>query len=296
MNSILKKGTAFLLGAVLALQFCLPSVLKAGAVEKQIELSGSVSRAANYTEALKEYPETFGQKEQVFPAARAAEGVKAEADGGVLSSETEVLFNLNVAEAGRYNIRIEYKIAGGAATTDVVRKVKLNGEVPFSEAERIIFSRSFVDEGEITLNTSGDEIRPSVKELRERRTTMLYDSVRFYSEPLQFWFDSGVQTLSLEYVSSDMYIYSVALVPVAENADYKTVSAGYKNIGAVTGTEEFYQAEASMTERSDSSIRMESNSDPAAVPQSKGYKKLNVVGGNRWREGNQRITYSFDVP
>lgn len=298
MSSILKKSTAFLLGAVLTLQLCLPLALKADDGERQVELSGSVSRAANYTEALKEYPEALGKKEQVFTAsgAVASEGAEVEADGGVLSSEAELKFSLNVAEAGRYNVRIEYKIAGGAATTDVVRKIKLNGAVPFSEAERIIFSRSFVDEGEITLNTSGDEIRPGVKEVRERRTTMLYDSVRFYSEPLQFWFESGVQTFSLEYVSSDMYIYSVALVPVTENADYKTVSAGYKNTGAVSGKEEFYQAEASMTERSDSSIRMESNSDPAAVPQSKGYKKLNVVGGNRWREGNQRITYSFDVP
>lgn len=300
MSSVLKKSAVFLLCVISAAQLYVPITLTAKGQEAQVELSGSVSRASNYAEVSINYPLVTGADEISFSSADslATDGVEIQEDGGVLSAQnvSELSFALSVPKAGRYNIKVEYKIAGGAVTTDAVRSVKINGSMPFSEAERIIFSRSFVDEGEIALNTSGDEIRPDVKEIRERSATLLYDASGFYSEPLEFWFESGMQTLSFVFVSSDMYIYSVSLVPVKELSDYKTVSANYKNTDAVSNTEKIYQAESSMLERSDSSIRMESNSDPAAVPQSRGYKKLNVVGGNRWREGNQRITFSFDVP
>ncbi len=269
------------------------------AEEKQITLSQSVSRKPYYSEVKVNYPNYKATETLFFSALETAVGdFEISEDSGILSdsSKPKISFELNVPNSGIYNILIDYKITGSASTTDAVRRVEIDGILPFSEAERISFCRRFTDEGEITLNTSGDEIRPDVKEIRSRNKTYLYDSGGFYSTPLEFVFESGIRTFSLEYISCDMNIYSISLVPVKEIPSYEQLKSGYGDTNTSKAIEEFFQAESSMKERSDSSIRMESNSDPAAVPRALGYKKLNVVGGFRWREGNQFITYSFKVP
>jgi len=269
------------------------------AEEKQISLSQSVKRKPYYSEVKSGYPNYKATDTLIFSALETTVGdFEISEDKGILSdsNKPEISFELNVPKSGIYNILIDYKITGSASTTDAVRGVKIDGKLPFSEAERISFSRKFTDQGEISLNTAGDEIRPDVKEIRSRNETYLYDSGGFYSKPLEFVFESGIRTFTLEYVSCDMFIYSVSLVPVKEIPAYEQLKSGYGDINITKSTVEFFQAESSMKERSDSSIRMESNSDPAAVPRALGYKKLNVVGGFRWREGNQFITYSFKVP
>lgn len=299
MSFSFKKVSAIMLCALLTAQMLFFNAAYASAEETQAVSGIRLDRKAYYSEVRADYPEYSSEDEISFLAADAVlnSGAVIKEDKGLLSdlSEPELSFELNIPSSGIYNIAVDYKIAGGASSSDAVRSLKINGAVPFAEAERILFTRSFADDGEIGLNTAGDEIRPSVKEIRERRTTFLYDSGGFYSEPLEFLFESGKQTLTLSYVSCDIYIYSITLTPVKVTPSYAELSAQYGNTAIAKGVEEIYQAEASMSERSDSSIRMESNSDPAAVPQAKGYKKLNVVGGYRWREGNQRITYSFNI-
>ncbi len=265
-----------------------------------VTLNSSVKREAGYREVSESYP-AYGTGEAIYVSAGAAlknpvEKVLTE-DGGILSdaSEETLTWEFTAAEDGRYIIYAEY-ILTGSGVSDAVRSLALDGKLPFSEAGRIAFPRSFQDVGEITINTLGDEIRPSVAEKRERTIRALYDAGGFYAVPLEFFLQKGPHTLSLSYVSADIVFYGFHILPAAGVEQYSELFEGYQNVGETADIALTFQAEDSMQKRSDSSIRMESNSDPKAVPRALGYKKLNVVGGYRWREGNQSITFGFDVP
>ncbi|MCD7842096.1 MAG: hypothetical protein LUG56_06455, partial [Lachnospiraceae bacterium] len=70
--------------------------------------------------------------------------------------------------------------------------------------------------------------------------------------------------------------------------------AGYTEIGADVETVRF-QTESTTTEKNNVTLRRDNDGDPLVTPASTTNRKLNVMGGYRWRSGNQSITWEFTV-
>jgi len=198
-------------------------------------------------------------------------------------------------EEGLYQIDVEYYPVPGSGT-NIHREIMINGEVQCYEAHNIVFYRLWNDEGKPKINNIGDEVRPRQKEFPRWVTQSIMDSLGFYDEPLLFYFKKGLNTIRLNMLDQPIAISSIHIkspdkIPSYEEVRKQYEEKAYKN----ASTTHKFQAESNIIEKNDSTIRLESDSDPATEPISRGNIKLNIIGAGRWDEPNQSITWEFDV-
>lgn len=205
-------------------------------------------------------------------------------------------WSIDIPEEGLYEIAVEYYPLPGAGI-DISRELMINGQVPFTEAHNINFQRMWRDESAPKINNIGDEVRPTQEEVFQWRMVDITDKEGMYSEPLLFYFSKGKNSIRMNYINQPLALGKVIvkspdIIPVYKDMVNEYKSKGYKNAGQ--GSK--FQAESNIVVKSDPTIRLENDGDPATEPRAIGNVKLNVIGGNRWKEGNQWITWRFDVP
>ncbi|HBP37492.1 MAG TPA: hypothetical protein DD640_01895, partial [Clostridiales bacterium] len=201
-----------------------------------------------------------------------------------------------VENPGLYQIGIDYYMPAGSGNP-AVRSLSVDGEALFLESSSISFPRLWRDEGEPILNSLGDEVRPGQVEVPGWNELSLNDSTGYYADPFSFYFAKGSHRIRLEYVDQDVAIAAISLVPPEILPSYEEVKQEYIRRGYGTASETvIFEAETTTILKSDPTVRRESNTDPASSPYSATSRKLNVIGGYRWRRGNQAVTWSFTVP
>ncbi len=206
-------------------------------------------------------------------------------------------FTVNVPESAMYQIQVDYYLVEGSSDS-AKRIVYIDGAVPFEEASDIEFDRFFTDEGDPVVNSIGDETRPAQIEVPGWRTDRLEDTSGIYAEPFSFYLEAGSHTIQFIYNKVDMYISGISLVTPKEYKSYDQVAAEYAANGykAAEVQKQHIQAELTTKEKNDVTLRRDNDGDPLVEPASSTSRKLNVMGGYRWREGNQSITWEFEVP
>ena len=216
-------------------------------------------------------------------------------------SECSASWKITVDQAGLYELRVSYLALGGNEAK-VQRKLRIDGETPFEEANNLCFYRVFEEEiqpgGKMRLNAINDEVWPHMIEKRVWQTVRAVDQQAIYVDPLQFYLSAGEHEITLEYVDQPVVLGSMAFVapiqyPAYEEKFAEWQAAGYKNVSADTLVK--LQAEDSAW-RSENVIRRESDADPLTEPKSGANRVLNIVGGYRWRLGNAAVTWEIDVP
>ncbi len=201
-----------------------------------------------------------------------------------------------ISESGLYELAIDYRLFAGTANPAVFT-LEIDGSVPFLEAYRIEFARFFQDDGEPRVNNVGDEVRPRQEELPGWRTIPVSDSEGKYPEPLRFWLRAGSHRIRLVLVEQGMAMGNIYLRTPVEIPSYADVQAEYARRGYRPATQSVsFQAERQTIEKSDPTLRRESDGDPLTDPHEAGRRLLNVIGAWRWRNGGQQITWELDVP
>lgn len=211
--------------------------------------------------------------------------------------DEEVSWTFTIEQAGLYEIRLDYLVAEGGVNP-ARRSITVDGETPFFECSGLYFYRLWEDDGEPIVNSLGDEIKPRQKEVRRWQSVSLEDGHGFYAEPFAFYFTPGEHTLTMAYVEEDMYIGDLTVTPQRVIPPYSEVAAEYEAKGyqpAAAADGGIFQAELTAVEKSDQTLRRESDTDPATQPSSPSERRLNMMGGVGWAKGNQTITWSFEV-
>lgn len=217
----------------------------------------------------------------------------------VLSDKSSdfIEFDVQIPSDAMYQIEIEYYLKEGTSDAGK-RTLYIDGEYPFTESSDISFDRYFMDEGEPMINSLGDETRPSQIAIPGWRSTLLQDTSGMYNEPFRFRLTKGTHTLRFVYMKTDMYISAIRLTVPKEVKSYAQVQQEYAAAGyqKAQGETVHFQAELTAVEKNDPTLRRENDGDPLVEPSSDTSRKLNVMGGYRWRGGNQSITWQFEVP
>ncbi len=206
-------------------------------------------------------------------------------------------FEISVPRDAVYGFEIDYHMLG-TDSDSAKRNLFIDDEYPFSEASNLIFYRYFCDEGEPILNSIGDETRPKQKEVKGWRTQGLKDTTGISSEDYKLFLTQGTHKVKFVVSRGDMYISAIRFTVPEVIKTYAEVEAeykekGYKNVDCERIT---FQAESTAIEKNATTLRRENDGDPLVEPASGTSRKLNVIGGSRWRYGNQSITWEFDVP
>jgi len=227
------------------------------------------------------------------------ETVEYEGRNAFLSTKQDAYFEFEilVPETGMYQLMLDYYLASGNSDGGK-RAVYVDGEYPFTEAGDIVYDRFFKDEGEPKVNSLGDETRPKQVAIPGWRTAGLNDSTGIYSRPFSLYLEQGKHVIRFVYMKTDMYISGIRLEPTQRIPTYAEVKASYdaKGYQPVDCEKIHFQAELTALEKNDPTLRRENDGDPLNEPVSDTVRKLNVIGGYRWRSGNQSITWQFEVP
>lgn len=204
-------------------------------------------------------------------------------------------WSINVPEAGLYEIYFDYYPLKGSGSV-IQRELMIDGEVPFDEASNISFYRLWKDEGQPIINSLGDEVRPRQVEVTTWTSTAAWDIKGLYTEPLKFYFSEGQHVLRINYVDQPIAIGNITVCSPKVVPTYKEKLDEYRELGYAEGTGSYKVQGEHAIYKSDSTLRRETSNDPVAEPQSEDTIKLNIIGGWRYRKGNQSITWEVEAP
>ncbi len=218
-------------------------------------------------------------------------------DAFLWTSDYEYIeFEFYAKTSGVYQLQLDYYLASGNSS-NAQRELYIDGTYPYVEAGDLVFYRYFRDEGEPVVNSIGDQTRPSQEVIPGWRTQKITDSAGLAAEPLRIYFEKGLHTVKLVYNKTDMAISDIRFTVPVDTKSYDEVYAeymanGYKEVTVKTLE---FQAETETIEKNDPTLRRETNSTPTVRPRALACRLLNIMGGSRWKYGNQAITWKFTV-
>ena len=235
-----------------------------------------------------------------------ADSAKGDAQPELIETEgkTSFLWNtsinvlswgFSIKTAGLYNVELDYYMTSDM-NDDAVRMLYVDNKVPFYEANNLTFRPMWRENGKPRVNSLGDDVWPPQEQVLRWITQPLEDSNGLYDEPFSFYFEPGEHKITLEYVYGGMVTGELRVVPAAVLPTYEQYKKSTDGKSDAPAGTLLLQAEDIVSEKNDQSLRREYDADPLSIPQSMVNRRLNVIGGYRWRKGGQSQTLSFTAP
>ena len=213
-------------------------------------------------------------------------------------NDSKVTWEVDIPEAGFYNVYLEYMTVKSRGVA-IERAFYVNGELPFQDASDMTFLRMWADASEPRVDNRGNEIRPTQTEVYGWQSSYLKDKMGYMTEPYQFYFEKGKNTITLEAVNEPMVLRKLDIVAVEDEftyANYTAAQTGTKAAGSGLDYVQIVQGEDS-TVRSESSLYAKYDRASAITkPYSITKTILNYIGGEAWRNPGQWIEWNVEVP
>ncbi|HIW73291.1 MAG TPA: extracellular solute-binding protein [Firmicutes bacterium] len=308
MNARTKRLTGW--AAVLALLMAFPL---APAVRADEELPTEIIQTdeagvpeTDYAAYLQEKREN-GWKEAadshlLQPQDALLEGASLE-DGVLVTGESGYAeWRVEVPEAALYQLKITYKGEGNDVSA-MERSISVNGEVPFSQAQSVSFSRVWLNSPEemdgdaFRADINGNQITPT--QVPEDEWTEQYAE---YTEgewvtPYFFALEKGQNTIRLSGVRGTMRIQSVSLEVSKGFAGvtYEEYQAAHSG-SEYTGETLVIQGENAERKSASTLVPLTDRSSPATQPSNPTTTCLNTIGGSGWSSPGQWIEWTVEVP
>lgn len=231
-----------------------------------------------------------------------ADGLVAEqAEQGVITGDTgSITFYVTAEQAGFYNLEVGY-ITQPGTTSDIQRKLYINGEIPYSGLDQLVFKRYFQDE-EIK-EKNGNEIRPNSNEVYKETKVYLEDYNRRSGEPYLIYLNQGVNSVTFEVIKEPIEFTSLIFQKAPQPKPYIEVIEDLKQqYKEYSGDAIVFQAErckdgVTMVEKNSSSINIQKNySDSKLVPYHPYLIKYNTIGADSWKQPGNAVSWEITVP
>jgi ABC-type glycerol-3-phosphate transport system substrate-binding protein len=238
------------------------------------------------------YVETSGEGFEI------ADGFKEINGKAVLTPEEgSIDWDVHINQPGLYNIRIHYFPMDGKSSS-VEREFSINGEVPFRGADILLFDRIWDNRFEkIQRDDRGNELRPRQVERPGWQIKPFRDSEGYFEEPYLFYFEKGLQRISLTSLREPMAIDYIELYQDSAAKPYKEVEAHYESQGIEPTKDQFIviQAEDAKSKSSPTLYPVIDRSSPTVVPYHVSKLRVNSIGGMNWKLPGQWIEWEFEV-
>ena len=268
-----------------------------------VDLSSDVTgigRSNTYTTYLERYTDLppVSETVEVDLAAFEGEGGEVCAEGLLTKEESNLTWKVEVPQAGLYNIRLDY-LTVESRGIDIEREISINGEVPFSGAGPLCFSRLWTDEGEVRKDNQGNDIRPTQVERYEKQSAYCMDDMGYQTEPYAFYFNEGENDLTIRAVNEPVILCGVALTPVVKcptYAEYAAAQPEDPGTEAAKNYSQTIQGESASLRSAPSLYARYDRSSCKTVPYSLTNTILNYIGGEPWTHPGEWIQWDFEVP
>lgn len=202
-----------------------------------------------------------------------------------------------VPETGLYNIELEYSPTSGRSS-EIMRELRIDGKVPFMGAKFLSFPRIWMDDSVIRQDNRGNDLRPRQVEVPRWQKVMLKDDMGYFAEPYQFYFEEGFHTITLVGRKEPMIIGSLTLRQAPTRPSYAEVQERYAQAGLQRAEDVFVKVQGQHAKlKSDPTLYpVFDQGDPTMEPYHPALIRLNSIGGWRWKDPGQWITWDVEVP
>lgn len=207
-----------------------------------------------------------------------------------------VSWEFDVKHSGLYEMTVDYFPYKGNGIP-MEREILINGEKPYREAGNVKFNRLFIDSGKPLIDIHGNEIRPEQIEKRMWMTRTVYDSSGLQVEPLKFYLNEGLNTVTFIALREPMIIGKINLEPSLKREEYIV----YDEINREKGLKEaedkkkLIEGESALYKSDPTLFPLHDSTSPATSPYKGSKIVLNTIGGNNWAHPNQFLVWEFHI-
>lgn len=214
----------------------------------------------------------------------------------VLNGQTaQGSWTVDVPEEGSYSVSIEYKaLTNGKNNLEL--SLLVDDKLPFAEVADIQLSRLWQDDGGITQDEKGNDIRPQAEELLVWQTYTLQDNNGSYRDPFAFYFTKGAHKLTLKNLSEPVVISQIRLLPAQKEDSYEDYAKQNSGIPIYQGKAITIQAENTCYRSEPSLVAINDMSSSLTTPYDAYKIRLNSFGGNNWKYVGDRAYWKVVVP
>ena len=214
-----------------------------------------------------------------------------EGSGVSLKNKEAACYEVEVNCAGLYSIYLDYKPSLGSFS-DYVISMEVNGEQQFSEMNRIALPLYWKDSTKFYPEDQyGNQTSPELNSIKDWRTLPLYDSTYVSARPLEIQLKKGMNTITLQNLSSDDLSLGKLVATAEKDAiSYEEYKGKHKGILA----EEIYMINSNdyLYKNSLQACYFAIN-NTALTPHVTNKKLINVVS---WNTPGTEITYKITTP
>jgi len=202
---------------------------------------------------------------------------------------------LEVESGGLYQFEIVYYPMAGSGSLDINLAFLLDNELLFEEASRVYLPRIYKDDGSISQDSMGNDIRPKQVESPRWNKVLFQDNTGYNPEAFEVYIGGGSHTISLYMTQGNVQIKSLKAIPVQDILSYEEVYEGWLKKGYKELSEGIRIFEAENTkEKSNASIYpVNVRADAATSPSNPSFLKLNALS---FSKPGDLVTWDFTVP
>ena len=205
------------------------------------------------------------------------------------TGQTELSWKFTVEKAGFYCLKAQYYPLPGNSNT-IELGLKLNGAVPYKQAERFMLRRTWVDNGAVRKDDYGNETSPEQVE----KPRWSYETLSYEGTMLKLYLPEGENTLTLALEREKVALGALGFYAPEAVADYSDMDKTLPDesdrggIHTIETEKAAYKTDMMLHSTYDKSNAATSPSDPVLMRQ-------NAIGGGTWSQSGQKITWEFEV-
>ncbi|MDE0222526.1 MAG: extracellular solute-binding protein [Spirochaetaceae bacterium] len=256
----------------------------------------------DYLRRHRDWPEVRLDRPIVVPGtdfAAAAGSPRAGEIDGVAALQTQergsVSWDVTVPRSGLYRIQVTCHPLPGRRMP-AVREIAIDGRVPFEEARRLSFPRTWDDSGGVRIDVRGNQIRPRIEERPRWTTAYLRDRDGDHAEPFSFFLRRGVNTVTLTGIAEPMAVASLAVTQRERPPSYAEYRDAASAFPEASGFLLKIQGEDAGPRSSATLFPVHDKGDPSIEPYHPYQVRMNSIGGYRWAKAGDWIEWTFAVP
>lgn len=234
-------------------------------------------------------------------AARTADGYRAYAETEMPDADESIAllndkkeyksgdsytYNFDAPHDAVYFLYMDYVLK---SRSDLELELRIDGRLPFSEAQRLIF-HGLWENSEKRFDGAGNEIAPEQVLSGKAISAYAEDMTGTENEPYGIALAGGRHTLTLTVTKGTANINYIGLTPPEKSEGYTAPegSSGNRETVCIEGESADYKTGNSLVPMSD-------NASPSVSPNDPLKGKLNYIGGSNWSDSKDTLTWSFSV-
>lgn len=205
-----------------------------------------------------------------------------------------VEWKVTIPQSGLYNMSMFYYQLPGKGL-GIELSVLIDGHLPFTEAEKITFSRIWKDTTGIRKDKRDNDLRPKVDEYPMWQEEDFKDTEGFYNKSFSFYFEKGEHTIRLVNIREPFAIKYIKIYNKDQSPTYNQIAKNYSNLPKPKNVVIKFQGEKPFLKSDPVLYPMYDRTDPATEPFHVSKIRLNTIGQWNWKYPGMWVSWKFSV-